>query len=198
MNRIAGSLVWACAALATTTACSVDGDGGGFDEMGGTDDRNMKLGVICTGSFDVSGTFAPGTPGRPTDPDTGMPLTGCWPVGTWTFTATVESSDCTPPPTLLPSYSFRVERVDDGSGLIDKYSSLTNVGDMNWHLRVSSSGQGCEGHFEFGSADGKQYWNMKPLLPNPLNSGGAPSTTLTGGGNYDRFNADGWPWKPAP
>ncbi len=50
-----------------------------------TDDRNEELGIICEAVFNLTGTFVAGTPGRPAD------VTGCWPVGEWTFTAQLEN-----------------------------------------------------------------------------------------------------------
>jgi hypothetical protein len=193
MMRIAGASVL-FATLVATTACGVGDDSGTV-----SDDRNTKLGIVCSASFKMSGTFTPGTPARPIDPDTTLPLTGCWPVGTWNFTATVDTNDCKTPPAVLPSYSFRVDRMEgaDMQGLVDTYANLTSISGMKWHLSVSSNGQGCEGNFELGSADGKNYWNMQPVLSNAPD-GAPPTTTITGNGDFDQYNADGWPWKPAP
>lgn len=83
-------------------------------------------------------------------------------------------------------------------GPVDSYTNLTSVAGMQWHLSVSSNGQGCEGNFELGSADGKGYWNLQPVLLDPANASDPPTTTITGNGDYDQYNTDGWPWKPAP
>ncbi|HEU4733255.1 MAG TPA: hypothetical protein VFT22_35425 [Kofleriaceae bacterium] len=169
--------------------------------MGGSDDRNQKLGIVCTGSFTITGTFAPAdTPPRPIDPETSMPILGCWPVGTWTFSAQLAESDCAAPPSVLPSYSFKLDKIEgtDGQGFVDQITNMTDIGSMQVHLAVSSNGQGCEGNFELGSADGKDYWHMQPSLLNPINPADPPTTTITGNGDYDEYSADGWPWKPAP
>lgn len=194
MIRIAGASAL-FATLVATTACGVGDDAGTV-----SDDRNTKLGIVCSASFKMSGTFTPGTPARPIDPDTMLPLTGCWPVGTWNFTAAVDANDCAAAPAVLPSYSFRVDRMEgaDMQGLVDSYTNLTSVADMKWHLSVSSNGQGCEGNFELGSADGKNYWNMQPVLMNPPNATDPPTTRIIGNGDFDQYNTDGWPWKPAP
>ena len=87
-----------------------------------TDDRNEKLGIICDATFAITGTFVAGTPARPAE----VP-TGCWPVGAWTFTATIAENACAAGPdgaqavTVLPSYRFDVGRVDDGIGWVDTY-----------------------------------------------------------------------------
>jgi hypothetical protein len=140
----------------------------------------------------------PGLPGaRPNDIDTGMPVTGCWPAGTWTFTAKVDSNECKTPPAVLASYSFRVDRMDEpnGQGLVENYANLTTVNGLQWHIAVSSNGAGCEGNFEFGTADGKQYWHMQPTLLNPTPPSTTPSLTLSGSGDYALYNNDAWPWK---
>jgi hypothetical protein len=93
---------------------------------------------LCSEPVTVTGTFAPGTPARPTmdsTPDeTGAypPFTGCWPFGKWTFSVAVnpapeaqqdfnndgapdrcgEVSD-TKAATFEPSYSFDVTRTAD-------------------------------------------------------------------------------------
>lgn len=193
MTRIAGTSVL-FGILIATTACGVGGDdGGGF--TGGTD---PKPGLVCSASFKLNGTFTAvpaGSPGaRPQDPeDPTKPLSGCWPVGTWTFTAAVDTNECPSKPAVLSSYSFRVDRMEgaDMQGPDDTYTNMTAVGGLKWHLSVASNGQGCEGNFEFGSADGKEYWNMKPVLPNPP----ADPTKLIGNGDYDQYNVDAWPWK---
>ena len=133
------------------------------------------------------------TPTRTIDPDTGMPYTGCWPVGTWTFTASVVDNTCPTAPQLLPSYSFTVARTLNGpdmQGQVDTYTNTTTVGAMTYHLGVSANGQGCEGHLELGSADGTQYFQLQPTLAK-----GTGVTTLAGSGDYDLYNGNGWPWK---
>jgi len=54
----------------------------------------------CTAQFTTAGTFAYSTP-----PPTGY--TGCWPIGTWTFTATRVMNDCSPEPMTLPQYQIK-------------------------------------------------------------------------------------------
>jgi hypothetical protein len=177
--------------FATLAACSVGGDDGPPGGGPGSDDHNMTLGIVCNSGFKITGTFTAGTPERPIDESTGDPLTGCWPIGTWTFTATVdtENNECTPAPAVLSGYSFRVDGMEDGEGITRSYVNLSTLGDLQSHLSVSSNGQGCEGNFEIGSADGKQYWNLQPVIPNE-----AP-TTIEGHGDYALYGTDSWPWK---
>jgi len=162
---------------------------------------------VCNAAFTITGTFtADATTPPPTDPDTGAPLSGCWPVGTWNFTAKLDASspnNCTTQPAalqpaVLPSYSFKVARTPDPDGGTDTIQTLailtTLSGGMQSHLAMSSNGQGCEGSVEFGSADGTQYWNMKPTLAKLVPGTPAP-TTISGGGDYVLYKGNSWPWK---
>ncbi|MDB4963900.1 MAG: hypothetical protein JWP01_3899 [Myxococcales bacterium] len=149
-------------------ACGV-GDEGTPAE---TDDRDEKLGIVCNAMFSITGTFTAGTPARPSDTPT-----GCWPVGTWTFTANMRENECEAPPMqLATSYSFRVDRKiynpdPPGSPGYDPTLDLgwdetyTYLGDMSklYRVSVSEGGSGeCEGNVQLYSADGTEYWNLKP------------------------------------
>ena len=180
--------------LTLVGACGVGGDdtqmpGGGS----GTPIPGIDEGMLCSATFKITGTFAPGTAPRPIDPESGLPSTACWPVGTWTFTAQMDSNQCSSAPTVLSSYSFRVDRTpadDGGDDTVQTLVNLTNVGALKSHLAVSINGQGCEGKFEVGTADGKEYWAMQPTLgKDPV------VTTLAGTGDYYKFSVDAWPWK---
>jgi len=138
--------------------------------------------------MELSGQFTPGTPGPPLDPDTNQPITGCWPVGVWTFHVTTTMNGCmSNAPVPLASYSFRVDRTDpDGAGFVETDTNLTAT-DMQSHVHVNAGGGGdCEGTLELGSADGTQYWNLHPVLI---------GTTLSGGGEYVLYKQDSWPWR---
>ena len=191
MTRIVGVSVL-FSALAATAACGV-GDDDGMGGGSGTPIPTIDEGEVCGAEFTVSGTFTPGTTPRPTDPETGMTLSGCWPVGTWNFTAAMRSNQCTTAPMVLSSYSFRVDRVtppEGGNDTVQQLVNLTSLNGLQYHLSVSSNGQGCEGHFEFGSADGTQYWNMKPTLSKD------PAATAIGGeGYYTLYKSNAWPWR---
>jgi len=147
-----------------------------------TDDRNEQLGIICDAVFNITGTFVAGTPARPAE----VP-TGCWPVGTWTFTASIAENTCpagpdgTPSVTLLPSYRFTVGREEgaDMAGWVDTYVWAGDQAAVR-RLKVTEGGAGdCEGGLELFSADGTEFWNMKPSQ-----DGGV----LAGSGEYAKYN----------
>src|SRR6185436_5283364 len=78
MKRLVG--IFAIVVLATacdTGSVGDDGDDGSADE------------ILCMAELGVTGTFAESAT-QPID------VQGCWPIGTWTFTTTIVSNDCTP------------------------------------------------------------------------------------------------------
>lgn len=176
-----GQNVGVCALLGLMAAACGVGDSGASADAS-SDDPDVAAGITCTARFNLTGTVVLGTPTRPIDPVTSLPMTGCWPVGTWTFTATVDTSDvpvhpCETPPTVLPQYQFRVDRtlLPDGTGLNETYTYLGDMA-MLGHLKVSSGGGGeCEGGLELWSVDNKMFWNLKP---------DQTETTIAGHGDY--------------
>lgn len=199
MTRFAGASF--LLTLVAAAGCGVGGDDPGMNPP--PQPPPVDNAEVCTASFNVSGTFTAGTPGRPIDPDTMLPITGCWPVGTWSFTATVASTPqehpCPTQPTTLGTYSFTVSRVPDpmdptGPETVQQLTSTTTMpAGMQYHLSMSANGQGCEGHFEVGSADGTQYWNMVPTLDKD-----PAAVTIAGSGDYIVYKMDAWPWKAPP
>jgi hypothetical protein len=153
--------------------CSVGDEQGPTD----TDDRNELLGIVCNATFNITGAFTAGLPARPAE----VP-TGCWPVGTWTFSASVDTNECATTPTLDSSYAFAVDRTDpDGSGWEESYTYMGDQARL-FKLKVSEGGGGeCEGGLELYSADGTEYWNLKPALT---------GTTLDGFGEYAKYETD--------
>ncbi len=149
------------------------------EEAADTDDRDEKLGIICNATFTTAGTFTPAAPMRPAT----VP-TGCWPVGTWTFTAKLDDNECAKAPSVLPQYSFKVDRAvnPDPAKDIGYEESYTYLGDQAslYRLLVSESGSGCEGNLELYSADGKEYWNLKPLLEDNGTIGGFAEYAMFG------------------
>lgn len=193
MTRLSGVRV-VLAFVAASAGCGVGGgDGGGTTPPpGGTPVTPVNDGQLCEAHFTITGTFTPGTAPRPTDPDTGLPITACWPVGQWNFTAAVSDNTCSDTPAVLSSYSFTVDSQPstDGTGNDQVLTNTTSVAAMKVHLAMSLNGQGCTGALELGSADGKDYWNMKPTL-----SKDPADRALGGAGDYAEFKSDAWPWK---
>lgn len=147
------------------------------------DDTNMNpLGRQCTAEFTTSGTFAPDT-AHPQPADN----TGCWPIGVWTFSATVTSNDCTPAPVLQSKYQFKGEMTlnEDGDP-VQSFTYMTEPGAKHI-VKVSQGGSGlCEGELNIFSDDGKTQWLFKPAL-NADNS-------IAGDGEYGVFDTNQWPF----
>ncbi len=175
MKRLAGAF----ALTVLATACGVGDPGTGDDGPGS---GSNATGRVCGAVLSTTGTFAPDT-AHP-QPVENM---GCWPYGTWTFTAKVEMNDCQKqPPTLLPQYQMRVDYSLNADG--DPVQSYTFTTDPSArHLvKVSQGGAGlCEGELQIFSADGKTVYLLKPELYG--------DGSLLGDGEYGVFNDDQWP-----
>jgi hypothetical protein len=140
------------------------------------DDRNDQLGILCASEVTLAGRFELGAP-QPDD------VFGCWPVGTWTFSATVANGDCSDTSGLLPEYRFSVTR--DGEDETDSYAYLSQPGYERVRLSVSSGGGGlCEGNLEVYSPDGKILVNLKPALQ--------ADGSIDGSGEYEVYGSDQW------
>ena len=169
MTRLAGVSVLVVAALAGCTS---------GDEMVGND----TLGRLCTAQLTTSGSFTQ-SQSRPIV--NGIPKPGCWPVGMWTFTVSVGSSDCAPKPTPLSQYQFSGDYTLDNDGNV--IESFMYVTDPTIHhiVKVSEGGSGsCEGELDLYSADGTQVWTLKPELN--------ADNTLSGDGEFDEYSTDQW------
>lgn len=158
-------------------ACAVGDEDGAPVPPGESDDRDDILGILCNAEYTVTGSFTAGLPARPADAPT-----GCWPVGTWTFTASQMTNECeTPPVQLATEYSFRVDRQDLGEGWEETYTYLGDTS-KTYRLKVSEGGGGeCEGGLELYNATGTEYWNLKPALE---------GTTLSGFAEYAKYGSD--------
>ena len=151
------------------------------DEKADTDNRDEQLGIVCNATFTTTGTFVAAAPMRPAE------VTGCWPVGTWTFTAKVDANECAQAPALLPSYSFKVDRAVNPDPAKDEgyFESYTWLGGNELTVRkldVSEIASGCQAGLEMFTADGTQFWNMRPHL--------APNGTVTGFGEYALYDSN--------
>ncbi|MGN6108867.1 MAG: hypothetical protein ACTHU0_27420 [Kofleriaceae bacterium] len=151
-------------------ACGVGEDGEPLEPIDPNPNR-----IACTSAFKTRGTWTAKDPLRPADSPT-----GCWPVGTWTFTATLDNEaevldidgdgvgdrcEGSNVPQLAASYSFVVNRMDDGEGWVESYQYTGDTSIHQLHkVSVSEGGGGeCEGEVELVSADKKGYWVLKPM-----------------------------------
>lgn len=176
--------------LATTSAaCGVGDDGPGVEPT--PEPR------ICTTVLAITGTFTqslavPDDVNNDTQlpPGDGLPdFTGCWPVGTWTFSLALGENTCDTPPTPEASYSFRTDYVPDMNGEPQYEYALLAPTPMNYRLKVSSGGGGlCEGLIELYSDDALESWILHPAL-NTFNMNGP----LGGEGEYAIWREPAYP-----
>jgi hypothetical protein len=142
------------------------GGGGGGGGSGGTGGSGGGGGgsvpvagnLLCTSVLSIAGAYTQGNP-----PPTGFEG-GCWPDGTWNFTATIASSDCpaSMAPTVLPSYTFTVTEDLDYNDTVVFTNDPTN---MYVSLKISGGDGGvCVGAFLIFSPDGKTVWNLRPAM----------------------------------
>lgn len=174
MKRLAGCLGLALIALGSAcTTGSVEGDDTG--PIG--DDVDDEDRITCQTDLDIAGTFTV-SDAQPAE------IVGCWPIGTWTFTATVTANDCASPPSLLGSYSFRGERdlsADDPNYAWD--FTVTAPNDPLASVSVQSGGGGlCSAGLNYFTADGKGTYSLHPALQ----EGGA----LIGHGTFQQHTLD--------
>jgi hypothetical protein len=129
---------------------------------------------LCEATLALTGTYVQGNA-----PPTGFPG-GCWPDGTWTFTATMTNNTCTSAPTLEAQYQFKV--VED----MDFNDTITYVNDpTNMYVATKiSGGEGgvCVGAFMIFSADGKTVWNLRPAMQ--------ADNSINGQGDVRVYDAD--------
>lgn len=186
MRNVGFVLISLCAA-----ACGVgeDGDNNPADDLPYEDEDPNPNRLQCSEAFRITGTWTPKEPLKPVD------VSGCWGVGTWSFTVAVDSTapvlDITgdgqgdrcqgaAAPQLAPGYSFEVNKVMDDDGWVETwaYTGPTTFHSL-YQLKVSEGGGGeCEGGLTLISADRKSMWNFKPALNNG---------TLTGQGDFTVF-----------
>jgi hypothetical protein len=187
--RASLSLAGCCAFLflASSAACGVGGvDGGGGMTGDGPvripaddpsiDDRLDALEIICESTLNVTGTFVESL----AQPEGYM---GCWPVGTWSVTATVDRLGCDPQPEVTENFVYEVT--------FDEEASTHNVAftgngmapnDDRVNLKISTAGDSlCHGSMDHYAIDGT-VWGFRPTLQ--------LDGTLLGIGTYSVFEED--------
>lgn len=171
-------------------ACGV-----GDEETTTPDERLCSAELSITGSFTMSSpvpdvlnndTNMPGADGQPD-------FTGCWPTGTWAFTANVVSTTCsTAPQQPATEYRFTATYAQgaDGQGAEYSYALVSPALNMGqYRLKVSSGGGGeCEGVMELYLDGAKKAWILHPALDSFNQSG-----PLSGVGEYGEFSEPIYP-----
>jgi hypothetical protein len=160
------SVIFACTSIAALASACDPGsvDGGSTDEL------------LCSAPLTITGTFAVGDP-QPAE------VSGCWPIGTWTFSMTVGEHDCGAAPTPLAEYQIKVERdlTAEDPDFTWNYTYVTDPGDTTAHIGVTSGGGGlCEAELLVYANSGKTVWNLHPALQ----AGG----TINGIGDYEEHS----------
>ena len=142
------------------------------------------LGRICTAQLKVTGNFVQSK--APPLHEDGTPYTGCWPIGTWTFSATLEMNGCSTAPQLLNQYQFKVdEMLDPTDGNYYQVNTYMTDPTVRHRVKVSQGGDGlCEGELDLFSSDGKQVWILKPEL--------YADNHLGGDGEWAMYHEDQW------
>lgn len=175
--------------LVTAGACGVGDDSPPVEPT--PDPRVCTAILAITGDFAIS-AMVPDDVNNDTQmpPGDGLPdFTGCWPVGTWTFTMAVTENTCATAPTPEASYSFRTDYVPDMNGEPQYQYTLLAPTPMNYRLKVTSGGGGlCEGLVELYSDDGLESWILHPAL-NVFNTSGP----LGGEGEYSIWKEPAYP-----
>lgn len=167
-NQLAAGLIASCA----FTACGVP-DPAQYDAPR----RFSTERALCSATLEVTGRL---------EDSRAMPqdVVGCWPVGTWRFTATVkpDSSTCDQDPELDSEYAFLVDRDEDSK---ETYVYMNDPSYSRVFVKVTSGGGGlCEGGLEIYSEKGTEVWNFKPSL--------LADETIIGFGEYDEYDKDQW------
>jgi hypothetical protein len=139
-----------------------------------TDQRLDDLGIICESTLNVTGSYVVGD-AQPSD------FLGCWPVGRWTFTASIDFQGCSPQPQITEEFVYDVT-MDDDSNQIIVYT--TDPDNERVSFKVSSEGDGlCHGLFDHYYTDG----TVLTFRPTKQEDG-----SLVGFGAYSVFAEDPW------
>jgi hypothetical protein len=132
--------------------------------------------LLCASTLNITGTFAIGDP-QPAE------ISGCWPIGTWTFALAVGEHNCAAAPTPLPEYQIRVDRdlASEDPDYVWLYTYVTDPSDMTADISVTSGGGGlCEAEVMLFQDGGKTVWNLHPALQ--------ADRSLTGLGDYEEHS----------
>jgi len=186
--RVAGL----CILLGSTVAACTTGNGPGTlppSEAGTT-----QLGILCSTFYAASGTFVPNASDKPPSG-----FTGCWPIGAWTFSLTLNADTSTGggidtcmttgnEPTPLAKYQFTGTTTLDMNGdPLEHFAYMPQPSDpnVNTTIKVTEGGTGvCEGGLSLYDSTGTKVWTLSPEL-NADNS-------ITGSAEYDLYGSNQW------
>ena len=152
------------------------GTAGGGGGGGGGGPVPVAGNLLCTSVLALTGTYTQGN-APPTDF-----AGGCWPDGTWTFTASITSTDCAAgmAPAVENQYTFTVTEDTDFNDTIVYNNDPTN---MYVSTKISGGDGGvCVGAFLIFSADGKTVWNLRPAMQS--------DNSINGQGDIQVWDAD--------
>jgi hypothetical protein len=139
-------------------------------------------GITCSAAFTVQGSFVQSTP-RPADNQD-----GCWPIGMWTFTATMTSNNCAQAPVPLAQYQMQGSATTDPvTGEYDEsFTFVTDPGAMSIAKANEGGAGSCAGELSIFSTDGKQVWALRPEL--------FLDNSISGDGEFRIYTVDQWPF----
>ena len=155
---------------------------------------NQQLGILCSTFYSSSGSFIPNAADPPP-----ANFTGCWPIGAWTFSLTLNTDantgggmdSCSTTghePTPLAMYQFTGSTTLDQDGdPVENFAYTPQASDpnVNTAIKVTEGGTGvCEGNVSLYDATGTKVWTLSPEL-NADNS-------VTGSAEYDLYGSDQW------
>lgn len=146
--------------------------------------QNDPTGRTCTTNFTLTGSFTATQP-RPADN-----TDGCWPIGTWKFTAAIDTTQdntCSPAPMPLAG-GYQMEGtlmpdMADPQGPPDEvFTYDTDPNAMNM-VKVTEGGAGsCAGELDLWDAACTHIWIFQPETDTI-----DPMTTISGQGEYSEF-----------
>jgi hypothetical protein len=156
--------------------------------------------IVCMAELSVTGMHIEGDNGPepcidpeiPDNPPGCLPegaLGGCRPHGTWRFTASITSNDCTPTPTLLPMYEFTVspDMTQADPYYYWMYDVVLPSDDPEAELKVTSGGGGlCEADLQlFPTDDGKTTLILHPAIQSDMGNPPRSTGQLLGMGTFE-------------
>jgi hypothetical protein len=136
------------------------------------------LDIICESTLLVTGTFAPGL-AQPVD------MMGCWPVGTWTLSATIDRLGCDPQPDFQTgefAESWVYEVTYDEETTTTNMVFVNNPTDDRVNFKITTAGDSlCHGAMDHFQLDNTVI-GFRPTLQ--------LDGTLTGIGTYTVHEED--------